>query len=161
MAVQKLLGHASMLTTADAYLDWDLDQLAAALADMLKDAGVNRSRWHIHKPAFKTGKHPRGFEPGFPRFESPANRQFRTLSEGGAPQSAPHSWSTACWLIAVRRCARAGTDARAVAPPGLSDDVRCAPPAPGWPEPRRLGGVRRERSGACRRRGRGPRRHAR
>jgi hypothetical protein len=60
MAVQKLLGHASMLTTADAYLDWDLDQLAATLADMLKDAGVNRSRWHIHKPAFKTGKHRHG-----------------------------------------------------------------------------------------------------
>jgi integrase/recombinase XerC len=35
-AVQKLLGHASMLTTADVYLDWDLDQLAATLADMLE-----------------------------------------------------------------------------------------------------------------------------
>jgi integrase/recombinase XerC len=36
-AVQKLLGHSSMLTTADVYLDWDLDQLAATLADMLKE----------------------------------------------------------------------------------------------------------------------------
>jgi integrase len=34
-AVQKLLGHQSMLTTADVYLDWDLDQLAATLAEML------------------------------------------------------------------------------------------------------------------------------
>jgi site-specific recombinase XerC len=37
-AVQKLLGHASMLTTADVYLDWDVDQLAATLADMLKES---------------------------------------------------------------------------------------------------------------------------
>jgi site-specific recombinase XerC len=36
-AVQKLLGHESMLTTADVYLDWDLDQLATTLADMLED----------------------------------------------------------------------------------------------------------------------------
>jgi integrase len=36
-AVQKLLGHASMLTTADVYLDWDVDQLAATLAEMLED----------------------------------------------------------------------------------------------------------------------------
>jgi integrase/recombinase XerC len=35
-AVQKLLGHASMLTTADVYLDWDVDQLAQSLADMLE-----------------------------------------------------------------------------------------------------------------------------
>lgn len=34
-AVQKLLGHQSMLTTADVYLDWDLDQLTESLADML------------------------------------------------------------------------------------------------------------------------------
>jgi hypothetical protein len=26
-----------MLTTADVYLDWDLDQLAATLADMLEE----------------------------------------------------------------------------------------------------------------------------
>jgi integrase len=37
-AVQKLLGHESMLTTADVYLDWDLDQLAATLADMLEES---------------------------------------------------------------------------------------------------------------------------
>ena len=36
-AVQKLLGHRSMLTTADVYLDWDVDQLAASLADMLEE----------------------------------------------------------------------------------------------------------------------------
>jgi integrase len=30
-AVQKLLGHASMMTTADVYLDWDDDQLAQSL----------------------------------------------------------------------------------------------------------------------------------
>jgi integrase/recombinase XerC len=36
-AVQKLLGHASMLTTADVYLDWDLDQLAQTLAETLKE----------------------------------------------------------------------------------------------------------------------------
>jgi integrase len=35
-AVQKLLGHASMLTTADVYLDWDLDQLTDSLAESLK-----------------------------------------------------------------------------------------------------------------------------
>lgn len=34
-AVQKLLGHASMLTTADVYLDWDVEQLAQTLAEML------------------------------------------------------------------------------------------------------------------------------
>ena len=36
-AVQKLLGHKSMLTTADVYLDWDDDQLSQTLAEMLKD----------------------------------------------------------------------------------------------------------------------------
>jgi integrase len=34
-AVQKLLGHKSMLTTADVYLDWDDEQLAQTLADTL------------------------------------------------------------------------------------------------------------------------------
>lgn len=34
-AVQKLLGHESIRTTADTYLDWDIDQLAATLADVL------------------------------------------------------------------------------------------------------------------------------
>jgi len=34
-AVQKLLGHSSIQTTADAYTDWDLDQLAATMADIL------------------------------------------------------------------------------------------------------------------------------
>jgi integrase/recombinase XerC len=36
-AVQKLLGHASIQTTADVYVDWDIDQLAATLADVLAE----------------------------------------------------------------------------------------------------------------------------
>jgi integrase/recombinase XerC len=34
-AVQKLLGHSSIQTTGDVYADWDVDQLAATLADVL------------------------------------------------------------------------------------------------------------------------------
>jgi integrase/recombinase XerC len=34
-AVQMLLGHASIQTTADVYTDWDIDQLAGTLADVL------------------------------------------------------------------------------------------------------------------------------
>ncbi len=33
-AVQKLLGHSSIQTTGDSYADWDVDQLAATLADV-------------------------------------------------------------------------------------------------------------------------------
>jgi integrase/recombinase XerC len=36
-AVQKLLGHASISTTGDVYADWDIDQLAATLADVLAE----------------------------------------------------------------------------------------------------------------------------
>ncbi len=36
-AVQKLLGHASIQTTGDVYADWDLDQLATTLADVLAE----------------------------------------------------------------------------------------------------------------------------
>jgi integrase len=36
-AVQKLLGHKSVMTTADVYLDWDVDRLAASLAEMLDE----------------------------------------------------------------------------------------------------------------------------
>ena len=36
-AVQKLLGHASISTTADSYVDWDVEQLAASLTEMLKE----------------------------------------------------------------------------------------------------------------------------
>jgi site-specific recombinase XerC len=36
-AVQKLLGHASIQTTGDIYADWDIDQLAATLADVLNE----------------------------------------------------------------------------------------------------------------------------
>lgn len=34
-AVQKLLGHASIQTTGDVYADWDIDQLAQTMADVL------------------------------------------------------------------------------------------------------------------------------
>lgn len=36
-AVQKLLGHASIQATADIYADWDIEQLARTLADVLTD----------------------------------------------------------------------------------------------------------------------------
>jgi hypothetical protein len=49
----------------------------------------------------------------------------------------------------------AACDARAAALLRPSDGERCARPALGWPRPRRLGGVRRGRPGACRRRGKG------
>jgi integrase len=36
-AVQKLLGHASIQTTGDVYADWDIDQLAQTMADVLTE----------------------------------------------------------------------------------------------------------------------------
>ena len=36
-AVQMLLGHASIQTTGDIYADWDVDQLAATLTDVLAE----------------------------------------------------------------------------------------------------------------------------
>lgn len=36
-AVQKLLGHASIQTTGDVYADWDIDQLARTMADVLDE----------------------------------------------------------------------------------------------------------------------------
>jgi site-specific recombinase XerC len=33
-AVQKLLGHSSITTTADIYTDWDIDQLAATMREV-------------------------------------------------------------------------------------------------------------------------------
>lgn len=36
-AVQKLLGHSSISTTADVYTDWDIDQLTTTLSEVLKD----------------------------------------------------------------------------------------------------------------------------
>jgi len=36
-AVQKLLGHSSIQTTADIYTDWDIDQLAASLSEVLME----------------------------------------------------------------------------------------------------------------------------
>jgi site-specific recombinase XerC len=34
-AVQKLLGHSSIQTTGDIYADWDIDQLATTMAEVL------------------------------------------------------------------------------------------------------------------------------
>jgi len=39
-AVQKLLGHSSIQTTADIYTDWDIDQLAASLSEVLLEHEV-------------------------------------------------------------------------------------------------------------------------
>jgi integrase/recombinase XerC len=36
-AVQKLLGHSSITTTADIYTDWDIDQLTSTMADVLAE----------------------------------------------------------------------------------------------------------------------------
>ncbi len=36
-AVQKLLGHTSIQTTGDIYADWDVDQLAATMAQVLAE----------------------------------------------------------------------------------------------------------------------------
>ena len=36
-AVQKLLGHSSISTTGDIYADWDIDQLAATMSDVLSE----------------------------------------------------------------------------------------------------------------------------
>ena len=36
-AVQKLLGHSSIQTTGDVYSDWDIEQLAATMAEVLED----------------------------------------------------------------------------------------------------------------------------
>lgn len=37
-AVQKLLGHASIETTAESYVDWDLEQLADTMREVVDDA---------------------------------------------------------------------------------------------------------------------------
>jgi site-specific recombinase XerC len=36
-AVKKMLGHSSIQTTGDVYADWDVDQLAATMAQVLTD----------------------------------------------------------------------------------------------------------------------------
>ena len=36
-AVQKLSGHSSIQTTGDIYADWDIDQLARTMLDVLGD----------------------------------------------------------------------------------------------------------------------------
>jgi hypothetical protein len=49
-AVQKLLGHASITTTADIYTDWDIDQLAETIRQVLaSEMTTNRSR-EIDRP---------------------------------------------------------------------------------------------------------------
>ena len=35
-AVQKLLGHSSITTTADIYTDWDIDQLAETMRQVVE-----------------------------------------------------------------------------------------------------------------------------
>jgi site-specific recombinase XerC len=35
-AVQKLLGHSSITTTGDIYTDWDIDQLAETMREVLE-----------------------------------------------------------------------------------------------------------------------------
>ena len=39
-SVQKLLGHASISTTADAYTDWDVEQLAESLLEAAQNDQV-------------------------------------------------------------------------------------------------------------------------
>ena len=39
-SVQKLLGHASISTTADAYTDWDVEQLAESLPEAVQNDEV-------------------------------------------------------------------------------------------------------------------------
>ena len=36
-AVQKLLGHSSISTRADTYVDWDIDQLEQTLSESLEE----------------------------------------------------------------------------------------------------------------------------
>jgi len=38
-AVQRLLGHASIQTTGDIYTDWDVDQFAETMLDVLAEDG--------------------------------------------------------------------------------------------------------------------------
>jgi integrase len=35
--VQKLLGHSSIQTTGDIYADWDIDQLASTMVEVLAE----------------------------------------------------------------------------------------------------------------------------
>lgn len=62
-AVQKLLGHASIQTTGDIYADWDIDQLAATMADVLDDDETADSQSFPPVPAAKTNnlQRKRGF----------------------------------------------------------------------------------------------------
>jgi Phage integrase family len=70
-AVQKLLGHSSIHTTGEIYADWDIDQLARTLADVLTDDGEQgqeiRSRRENRKTplcgAFRQKVETAGIEP--------------------------------------------------------------------------------------------------
>jgi site-specific recombinase XerC len=42
-AVQKLLGHASITTTADIYTDWDIDQLAETMRQVVASEDDDQS----------------------------------------------------------------------------------------------------------------------
>jgi hypothetical protein len=44
MAVKTLLGHSSISTTADIYTDWNIDQLADTLREVLDPARSYKNR---------------------------------------------------------------------------------------------------------------------
>jgi hypothetical protein len=105
----------------------------------------------------------------FPRPVSPMLKDGVGRLPGGHTAWAPGDGRFGCLVGGHRPGARAlgdtprrglsastaACDARAAALLRPSDGERCARPALGWPRPRRLGGVRRGRPGACRRRGKG------
>jgi integrase len=65
-AVQKLLGHASIQTTGDIYADWDIDQLATTMADVLADDEPSSGKIpgsHRKSPANKPKVETAGIEP--------------------------------------------------------------------------------------------------
>jgi integrase-like protein len=57
-AVQRLLGHASIQTTADIYTDWDVDQLADVMRDIVAAREQREPRIvpTMHLQALQTGK---------------------------------------------------------------------------------------------------------
>ena len=52
-AVQKLLGHSSIQTTGDIYADWDIDQLAATMAEVLADESESFPRLLPESPCLQ------------------------------------------------------------------------------------------------------------
>ena len=93
-AVQKLLGHASIQTTGDIYADWDIDQLAATMADVLaadeNDETADSQSFPLsppQKPAICSGN---GNQ--WRRWESnprPQSRKVASTSVAGALISSP------------------------------------------------------------------------